>query len=73
MVVKYKRPDGTGGMPVPPYTKEDRAAFDDMYARMAGTGKYAGRPMVIAHPGPRSAAPAEPATNRDEPIGCGCC
>jgi hypothetical protein len=57
MVIKYKRPDGAGGTRVPPYTREDRAAEADLYARVAGTGPYGKRPMVIIRPAPRSAGP----------------
>jgi hypothetical protein len=57
MVLRY-----IGGVPVnvPPYTK---AEWLDTCDRMNGTGKYAGRPMVIAHSGPRSAGSAGGATS----------
>ena len=58
MVVKYQRPDGTGGAIVRPYTRAERLYMEDCLARDHGG------PYTIIHSRPRNAAPAASATNR---------
>jgi hypothetical protein len=60
MVTRYY---GKMAVVLPPYTEQERAEEMDFYDRMAGTGKYAGRAMVIAHSKPRGADPAGAATS----------
>jgi hypothetical protein len=57
MVVKYTRPDGTGGAIVRPYTREDRLYMEEMIARDHGG------PYTMIHSRPRNVAPAACATN----------
>ncbi len=63
MVVKYKRPDGTGRAIVRPYTRADRLYMEEMLARDHGG------PYTMIHSRPRSAAPAASASTNAKPGG----
>lgn len=56
MVLKYKRPDGTGGVICRPISREERLYIEECM------GRDHGGPYTMIHSRPRNAAPASAAT-----------